>query len=378
MDIDNYLKKESLYIIGPAGCGKTYLVQKNKGKNFLYLGPTNLISRSIGGKTYHKFLGIYKENLDLDKFQIESTCLRIIKEIEDKEGIYLDEISMVPSSIDCFISNCVRFINERYNKNIKYFRGGDPLQIPCINGISFTESQEFINTEKLMLKEVKRQQDKEWIKCLNELRRGNSSPLIENFEKCGGKVSTEYLNFLRCLTITPSNKKRNSVNYVAYILLSNLLKDEKKFEGGFKKRSTKGNEINFCNDYRIIFCTNSEEFSNGERGKILKVEELEDQSLILKILKENSTTITINIEKEDNIPFEGGYAVTSHAIQGQTIREEKIQILLDKKDFLWKTPGSLYNALSRTLYANQIHIHTRDIKEIKYLCRIYEKNLKYA
>ena len=63
------MELQSCYIEGPAGCGKTTLINKikekitEKGESYLCLAPTNLAALLINGMTIHKYIAKTKKCL---------------------------------------------------------------------------------------------------------------------------------------------------------------------------------------------------------------------------------------------------------------------------------------------------------------------------
>ena len=80
-------KNECFNIIGPAGCGKGFLIKQlqqeiiKQDKKYVSLAPTNKAAIIINGITLHKFVSKLRNAKCLDKLNVDY--------------IFVDEISMV-------------------------------------------------------------------------------------------------------------------------------------------------------------------------------------------------------------------------------------------------------------------------------------------
>ena len=111
--------KQSLFINGPAGTGKTWFVneiKKNISGKILSFGPTNVSARLIGGQTIHSANYVFQNNQGAFK-----------KMVDGVEYVLIDEISMVEEKfyrLFCMI--------QRLYPTIKFIITGDFGQLPPV------------------------------------------------------------------------------------------------------------------------------------------------------------------------------------------------------------------------------------------------------
>lgn len=173
----------NIFITGGAGVGKSYTLNKikEKYKDKLHITSTTGISAiNVNGQTIHSWAGIGLADKPIDE---------VVKKIRRKATLYktllccemlaIDEISMLDSSTFTYINEVLKAVRE----NDKPFGGiqvlifGDFFQLPpvrmeedgkdfCFNSQTWTE----LNLKAVILKDVKRQSEKELSEALNNVR----------------------------------------------------------------------------------------------------------------------------------------------------------------------------------------------------------------
>ena len=175
--------RHNIFITGGAGVGKSYILNKikEKYKEKLHITSTTGISAiNVNGQTIHSWAGIGLADKPIDE---------VVKKIQRKATLYktllccdmlaIDEISMLDSFTFTYINEVLKAVRE----NDKPFGGiqvlilGDFFQLPpvrmeedgkdfCFNSQTWKE----LNLKTVILKEVKRQSDKELSEALNNVR----------------------------------------------------------------------------------------------------------------------------------------------------------------------------------------------------------------
>lgn len=173
----------NIFITGGAGVGKSYTLNKikEKYKEKLHITSTTGISAiNVNGQTIHSWAGIGI---------VDKPVNEVVKQIKKKATLYktilccdmlaIDEISMLDSFTFTYINEVLKAVRE----NDKPFGGiqvlifGDFFQLPpvrmeedgkdfCFNSQAWNE----LNLKTIILKEVKRQSEKELSEALNNVR----------------------------------------------------------------------------------------------------------------------------------------------------------------------------------------------------------------
>lgn len=182
------LSGESVLLTGPAGAGKTYVLNqfikfaKNDGKHVSVTATTGLAATHIGGNTIHSWSGIGIHDSLPNEFGKHLSKGR--KEIIEKTDVLvIDEISMLHNyRLDMVDEVCrqVRDKDEPFG-GIQVILSGDFFQLPPVNRgdsragsfvVSSNVWQEF-DPVICYLAEQHRQDDEELLDILNALRSGD-------------------------------------------------------------------------------------------------------------------------------------------------------------------------------------------------------------
>lgn len=212
------LNKESVFLSGVAGAGKTFVVNKfvrimqdyfiNQGvdpvdidKKIVVTGATGNAAANIGGKTIHSALGLGICNTPIDPKQLLKSPYQ--KEIKLSPGFYssyhslkslevlvVDEVSMLDS---VFIDN-IDVILKTAKRSKEPFGGvtmifvGDFMQLPPVRkdnvGFAFeAESWKELNPRLLFMSKSRRSQDDRLNVILNDMRNGVLSKETKQYIK---------------------------------------------------------------------------------------------------------------------------------------------------------------------------------------------------
>lgn len=216
----------NLMISGAAGTGKSYnikeLIKKyDKKKTFALTSTTGVAAVNINGQTLHSFL-----NLGLIKSDdIEKEVARIIYnphanwcQLKNTDVLIIDEISMC----DGFLFDIVERVCREMRRNQEPFGGlqvilvGDAYQLSPVEantkGFFFeSEAYAFGNFKPVVLKKVYRQNDKNFIDCLNRIRTAeHTNKDIEYLQKRQFPELNYALLDTTCLY--PTNKEADLLN----------------------------------------------------------------------------------------------------------------------------------------------------------------------
>ena len=183
----------SFFLSGPAGVGKSYLLQKMKnwsninGRTMQLTAMTGAASLLIGGKTLHSWAGI-----GLGDANPEVLLQKIKKNFPSKmrwkriETLVIDEVSMLTPELFEKLDYIAREIrrNNLYFGGIQLILSGDFYQLPPVNREDNHNKKIFcfesplwykVITKTIQLDDIIRQSDPVFQKILNEIRVGKCS-----------------------------------------------------------------------------------------------------------------------------------------------------------------------------------------------------------
>ena len=183
---DLFKAKKSLFITGPAGCGKSFIIkqiQQHCQKNNINVGVTAMTGAAaalIGGQTLHRWAGI-----GLGKHDSKAISKNIMtknfpagKRWRNCQVLIIDEVSMM--SADLF--NKLNTIAQTVRRNRFFFGAiqmifcGDFAQLEPIKAEKFcfesTVWQENLSENTIYFNKIIRQNDSKFQKLLCEIRLG--------------------------------------------------------------------------------------------------------------------------------------------------------------------------------------------------------------
>ena len=403
------LNKDNLFLSGGAGVGKSYLTLQvikefqSSNKNVIPLGSTGISAVNIGGYTLHSFFifGLAKSLSEL-KEQDKKNKKRLSelkKILQNSDLIIIDEISMVSAKL----MDMIYYRLDSLGFSGKLMLVGDFYQLPPVNKqedknslfkeeIYAFESSSWnkFNFKNIVLSEVKRTSNKEFIDILSKIRVGI----------CDLEVK-EYLNFLLeqklPKAIEPTylfgrNDQAYSMNREKLYLLDGeealYFWNFKSFKNIHQKRlDSWANSLPVVKSLHlkvgapVIFTINNwGKFVNGQRGVVV---ELGEDYIIVR---SNGRDITVNqhdfemLELNSNTlepevvatisqyPIKLAYAITIHKSQGMSLSS-----LVCNLDNLF-SPGQLYVAISRAIEPKLLKIEYSRSDFNSYLSRVIAKN----
>lgn len=224
----------NVFITGPAGTGKTFLISEicsqsvKKGKNFRLVAPTGIAAVSAGnehtrGRTLHSFLRITPDTKTFDDYlQTNYTRNKFWKCLQ---MVIMDEISMVHPDILKLFDRIARFHrkNDRPFGGIQIVLVGDLYQLPFVPDKDLSNQEMIFETdlwnklglETVVLSEIMRQTDSQFIDALCDIRLGTFSERVKNLvHECSERTkdpSKHYVK-LHSLNILKDNENTRKLN----------------------------------------------------------------------------------------------------------------------------------------------------------------------
>lgn len=394
--------KQSLYLTGKAGTGKTTFLKELKKytkKNMIIVAPTGVAAINAGGSTIHSFFKI-KPNLftpddkrlrvkvpkgDSDPTSIYETFrynneqLKILRKLDI---LIIDEASMVRCDLLDLIDKLLRVFRTKKGNELNVPFGGvqilmigDVYQLPPVVkndewGImkKWYKSAYFFDAlcyksagfKSIELKKIYRQKDNVFIELLNRVR--NCKTTQADLELLNNKYNPSFSSTKdKYITLTTHNDKADAINEQK---LKELKEEEYSFEadtyGNFRDNIFPAPKtLRLKKGAQVMFLRNSQEqgYWNGALGVITGLSdygitiELNGKSIDLDMAKWENIEYIWNSkteEIEENVagsfiqyPIRLAWAITVHKSQGMTFNRAIVD--LDKAF----APGQVYVALSR-------------------------------
>ncbi len=395
-----YLVKYNIFLTGPPGSGKSYLVNKfidwatSKNLKIAITASTGIAAKIINGTTLHSWSGI---GLGQD------TKEKILEDIKSKpykrknwkktDILIIDEISMISGELWITLD----WIGQQIRKNEQPFGGikivavGDFYQLPPVKGKLLID--ESIGFEKyfdyaICLNQMYRSNDLKLNQILTRVRDGVKLSKEQN-EILTSKVDKSNIKYpilvsLRDTAREMNNQKLNEIKSVEYKYQCDAYCVDKnttnKLEGpeyvNFKKLALSEcameKELVLKVGVPVIYLVNDpitglvngsvgfvEDFKNG--NPIVKFDAIKTEITKYKYIKELANDIKVVVEQ---YPLLLAYALTIHRAQGQTLSQGSI--LLDQT--VWED-GQAYVALSRLQSLNNLTL-------LKYDPKVFKVNVK--
>ncbi len=397
----NYLIKYNVFLTGPPGSGKSYLVNnfiewtRKNSLNVAVTASTGIAAKIVNGSTLHSWAGI-----GLGQDTKEKLLEKVIESKHKKRNwkntniLIIDEISMISGelweTLD-YIGQEVRGIAKPFG-GIQIVAVGDFYQLPPVKGKMLIDSD--IGFDKyfdyaICLNQLYRSADLKLNQILTRVRDGIKLSTEQN-ELLKSKVDKSNINYpvlvsLRETARTMNKQKLDEINHIEYKYTSDIYCMDKHNQiindtllDNLKKVAladcTMEKELVLKQGVPVIYLINDpttglangsvgfvEEFRNG--NPIVKFEFTKVEITKHKYTKEFND-ITVIVEQ---YPLLLSYALTIHRAQGQTLSQASI--LLDSS--VWED-GQAYVALSRLSSLQNLSLISYNPKVFKVSAKVKE------
>ena len=374
----------NVFLSGPGGCGKSWVIKKVTNKGTLLTAPTGAASINIGGITTHKAfalpIGIPTTE---DYLKIPSKVKKILSSKHLKR-IVIDEISLTSAMTLDMINH--RLQQARGNKllfgGVQMLVVGDFHQIsPVINykdsqlyykqyDSPFAFSAKCWDFKTVQLDKNYRQGNETHVRVLSSFRKKDK--WTERAIEWLGETCEPYDENKDVLTLCVYKADAERINNIHYARLANK---EKQYKGITNNKKWPceimvPEVVKLKEGAKVSIRANCPEgnYVNGSRGEVLRMlpksvivkldngEEVEVVNFTWESYKYDSTAKGLSKTVEfvyEQIPLQLGWACTVHSAQGLTLDQYAMD--LGKGAF---GPGITYVGLSRARDLSKISFAT--------------------
>ncbi|MGZ5209174.1 MAG: ATP-dependent DNA helicase [Sulfuricurvum sp.] len=401
------LETSNLFITGGAGSGKTTLtralieeMQKN-GKKVACLASTGMAATLIGGQTLHSFfdLGISNSQEELERNGKLNAAKKNIKLVASMDIIIIDEISMVSAPLLDMIR--LRLLQGDFKGKVVVV--GDFLQLPPVvrggENIYFafeSQSWEKFTFETLHLEGSYRTDEVAFLNLLENVRHAsideNSILALDELVRVLPEDKST-ITLLYGKNISAQNHNRAQLEHLhgeiiplsTYVTIHDKKMQERDIER-FMSESRLENIMVLKIGAPILFTRNSWNYYNGERGRILSIEEE-----VVWVKKADGKSVKVDraetvksrwIEKGKSLteeklitlsqfPITLAFAITIHKSQGMSLAD----YVIETNEIF--APSQFYVALSRSISAHRVTL-TKPHRGWEKLCFVHPKAQKFT
>ena len=380
---------KNVFLTGDGGTGKTYIINEFKkycdstGIDYIVCAPTGIAALQVNGVTIHRVFRLPPRPLVEPVNSLPMT-------LKDIDVLIIEEISMVRIDLFDYIAKSVTILNNMRRRkgqnDLQVIVVGDFFQLPPVitnkdrkileqfkygeelgKGYAFqSEYWDSFGFIPVMLDEIVRQTDVEFIENLNKVRRGDMTGL-RYFNKNSKKAEIE-----KAILLCGTNKAVNEKNNIEYNKLNTPEKVYTATITGEVKDSDKmvPDELKLKIGCRIITVVTDSggRYYNGTLGTVSfirkdSVDIITDDGVKATIspytwsinnykAEQTNQKVKVSIEAIGSftqLPLKLAYAATIHKSQGQTF--DKVNL----DPYCWDC-GQLYVALSRVRTIDGLHL----------------------
>lgn len=378
------LAGESALLTGPAGSGKTYVLNqfirlaKHEGKVVSVTATTGLAATHLGGTTIHAWSGIGVHDFIGDNF-VEHMSKGRKEIIEKTDALIIDEISMLHDYRLDMVDEICRLVRGKPDEpfgGIQVIMSGDFFQLPPINRRGSGREGGFVVHSKawaeldptiLYLGEQHRQDDETLLDILSSLRSGDirrhhAETLLARAEEIPvdadsltelhtmnvdvDRINSQRLIQLEGDTVSYVATSTGGTNYVDNLSRSVLAPLTLELKLGALVMAVRNDP--------------NRRYVNGSIGQVVAFEPGTDYPVVQYRNGREITMLPDTWELRDGdkkrasisqIPLRLAWAITVHKSQGMTLDAARIDL---RKAFV---PGMGYVALSRVRSLETLYLH---------------------
>lgn len=400
------LETSNLFITGGAGSGKTTLTRaiiedvKKRSLKVACLASTGMAATLIEGQTLHSFfdLGIANSQEELERNGKIDAVKKIIKLVGSMDVIIIDEISMVGAALLDMIR--LRLLQADFKG--KLIVVGDFLQLPPVTRgnepIYFafeSPSWERFAFETLHLEGSFRTHEAEFLTLLESVRHAsideNSVDALDALVRpLNEDKSTITLLYGKNISAQNHNRAQlehlngESIALSTYVTIHDKKMQDRDVER-FMSESRLESVMLLKLGAPVLFTRNSWNYYNGERGRILSIEEE-----CVWVKKEDGKSVKVDrvetvksrwIEKGKSLneeklitlsqfPITLAFAITIHKSQGMSLAD----YVIETNEIF--APSQFYVALSRSVSAHRVTL-TKPNRSWEKLCFVHPKAQRF-
>jgi len=360
----------NVYLTGPAGSGKTYVLNKyiqylkERGVTAAVTASTGIAATHIGGMTIHSWSGIgIKDTLSDSDIDLLVQKEHLFKRYEKTKVLIIDEVSMMHPEMFDALDRLARAMkmNEKPFGGMQIVLSGDFFQLPPITkggGSIYVDSSKAwksMDIRVCYLEEQHRQQGGSLENILSEIRDGEISystqetfeELLQNRERRSGEPTRLYTHNADVDAINEAELEKLEGELFSYEMDS---RGKANLVTSLSKSILAPQYLNIKKDAIVMFVKNSfeEGYVNGTLGKVV---DFEDGMPVVetytgKRVVVSSATWEIQDDGKvlaavDQLPIRLAWAITVHKSQGMSLDAVEMDL---SKSFV---PGQGYVALSR-------------------------------
>ncbi len=366
--------EENIFLTGGPGTGKSFLIRRFLDEcedEVPVVASTGAAAILIGGRTFHSFfgLGIMQGGPEAVTAKAMKNK-RLRKRLKDTDVLVVDEVSMLSGdTLNCAeqIARSIRRSQQPWG-GIRMIVVGDFAQLPPISRgkekewCFLSQAWKRSNFKKIVLREVKRTEDAEFLEVLEDIRWGRVSPKVQTFlnERLSQSDTADsevpHVFPRRAQTDQFNRARLNEIGFKSRFYPTEY--GGKEIYIDRLKRDAPIPEVLELKESALIMLRMNDPKQRYVNGTVGTIEGLEDDLLLVRVHKrvieiEPFSFTVLDDEGEEaafarNFPVTLAYASTIHKMQGTTL--DRCHISLKA---LWE-PGQAYVALSRARSGNGI------------------------
>ncbi|MEI6054097.1 MAG: AAA family ATPase [Candidatus Saccharibacteria bacterium] len=372
MALEIMLSGESVLLTGPAGAGKTFVlnqfirIAKDEGKHVSVTATTGLAATHLGGTTIHSWSGIGIDD-SLELGFLERMSKGRMEIITKTDTLIIDEVSMLHDyRLDMVDEVCraVRKKDEPFG-GIQVIMSGDFFQLPPINRGDSRAGGFIVNSKVWQeldpticyLEEQHRQDDEVLLDILNalragELKRNHAESLLARVDV--EPESDELLTELHTVNVDVDqiNEAKLELLEGDEVFYTQSVKGGKNYIESLQRSVLAPATLHLKTGALVMAVKNSldRKYVNGSLGKVIDFEAVTEYPVVEF---KNGRVITMTPDTWElrdgekkrasitQIPLRLAWAITVHKSQGMTLDAARIDL---RKAFV---EGMGYVALSR-------------------------------